>query len=68
MRDRKSDAHTRNLPIKSGQVRHHKNEAKEDNSKENLKVMSRSDHTRHHNKTRPLSRLRKALAYKHKCY
>ena len=62
MRDRKSDAHTKNLPIKPGQVRHHKNESKDDNSKENLEVMSRSDHTRHHNTHRGLSKLRKALS------
>ena len=68
MRDRRSDAHTKNLPIKPGQVRHHRNESKEDNSKSNLEVMSRADHTRHHNRTRQLSKLRKALRCKDKCY
>jgi hypothetical protein len=66
MRDRPNDQHTKNLPIQPGQIRHHKNESKDDNSKENLEVMSRADHTRHHNKHRGLSKLRKALSMVHR--
>jgi hypothetical protein len=42
-------------------VRHHKNEDKTDNSKGNLEVVSRGKHTADHNRSRGLSKLRKAL-------
>ena len=71
MRDRPNDAHTRNLPIAPGQVRHHVDENKSNNSPANLKVESRADHTRRHNRTRELGKLRKALTManrKERCY
>lgn len=61
MRDRKSDAHTKVIPAGPGMVRHHGNEDKTDNTKENLTPMTRGAHTTLHNKTRGLGRLRKAL-------
>lgn len=42
-------------------VRHHKDEDKTNNSKENLAVETRGEHTAHHNRNRGLSKLRKAL-------
>lgn len=65
-RDRKSDAHTKNLPIKPGQVRHHLDEDKSNNHPSNLKVESRAEHTVRHNKTRTLGKLRKALTMHHR--
>lgn len=62
MRDRRSDAHTKVIPTGSGEVRHHVNEDKEDNSEANLAPMSRGAHTAHHNRTRKLGKLRKALS------
>jgi hypothetical protein len=61
MRDRKSDAHTKVIPIKPGQIRHHKDEDKTNNTPGNLEAVDRAEHTRRHNKTRPLSKLRKSL-------
>lgn len=61
MRDRKSDAHTKVIPAGPGQVRHHVNEDKTDNTATNLTPMSRGAHTAHHNRTRGLGKLRKAL-------
>lgn len=60
-RDRRTDHHTRNLPIKSGEVRHHLDEDKSNNAPSNLRVETRSAHTTRHNKTRRLGKLRKAL-------
>ena len=68
MRDRKSDtAHRRaaerklGRPLQLGELVHHVNESKDDQSHANLDVTSRSIHTTLHNRTRPLSRLRAAL-------
>ena len=67
MRDRKNDAHRRaaavklGRPLQPGELVHHVNESKEDQSHANLDVTSRSAHTTHHNRTRPLSKLRAAL-------
>ncbi len=62
MRDRKSDAHMKVVPAGPGMVRHHKDENKENNAKENLEVEPRGKHTARHNRTRPLGKLRKALS------
>ena len=67
MRDRKNDVHRRaaavklGRPLQPGELVHHKNEMKEDQSHANLDVTNRSAHTTHHNRTRPLSKLRAAL-------
>lgn len=61
MRDRPNDQHIKALAIQPGEVRDHINEDKQDNSPANLRAMNRGAHTRMHNKTRGLSRLRKAL-------
>lgn len=61
MRDRKSDAHMKVVPAGPGMVRHHKDENKANNAKDNLEVIPRGKHTAEHNKTRGLGRLRKAL-------
>ena len=61
MRDRKSDKHTKVLNVQPSEIRHHADEDKSNNSPENLKAMSRADHTRLHNRTRGLGKLRKAL-------
>lgn len=49
------------VPAGPGMVRHHKDENKENNSKDNLEVIPRSVHTANHNKHRGVSKLRKAL-------
>lgn len=60
MRDRKSDtAHRANA--KPGLVVHHLDEDKANNAPANLQNEEPGAHTAAHNKTRPLSRLRKAL-------
>lgn len=67
MRDRKSDAHRttteRRLGRKLGpdEIVHHGDEDKSNNSPDNLSVEGRADHTRRHNRTRSLGKLRKAL-------
>lgn len=68
MRDRKSDtAHRRAAEVKigrklkPGEVVDHLNEDKADQSNANLDVKSRSSHTIGHNKTRGVSKLRRAL-------
>lgn len=62
MRDRSSDAHVKALPrVGPNQVRHHKDEDKTNNSPPNLEAKDRSAHTAEHNRTRELSKLRKAL-------
>lgn len=61
MRDRKSDAHMKVVPAGPGMVRHHRDETKENNAPENLEVIPRGEHTRRHNQSRGLSRLRTAL-------
>jgi hypothetical protein len=61
MRDRKSDAHMKVVSAGPGMVRHHKDEDKTNNTKENLAVEPRGTHTAEHNRTRGLGRLRKAL-------
>lgn len=61
MRDRTSDAHMKVVPAGPGMVRHHNDENKANNAKENLTVETRSAHTTRHNKTRSLGKLRKAL-------
>ncbi len=68
MRDRKSDsAHRQVAERKIGrrllpsEVVDHVNEEKTDNSPANVRPMDRSAHTTHHNRTRQLSKLRKAL-------
>lgn len=68
MRDRKSDAHRQiasraaGRKLTKGEVVHHLNEDKDDNRKENLAIQPHSKHTATHNRTRHVSRLRKALA------
>lgn len=44
-----------------GELAHHINEDKTDNSPANLEPKTRSAHTTHHNKTRGLGKLQKAL-------
>lgn len=61
MRDRKSDAHMKVLTVKPNEVRHHKDENKENNAPDNLEPKDRGKHTSEHNKNRGLSRLRKSL-------
>jgi len=67
MRDRPSDQHRvlteQRLGRKLGpnELVDHANEDKTDNSPTNLNVQARGAHTAHHNKTRGLGRLRKAL-------
>lgn len=61
MRDRKSDAHTKVLKVAPNEVRHHKDENKENNAPDNLEPKDRGAHTAEHNRARGLSRLRKAL-------
>jgi hypothetical protein len=68
VRDRKSDtAHRRAAEAKlgrklqSGEVVDHANEDKTDQSPANLSPMGRGEHTAHHNRTRPLGKLRRAL-------
>ena len=68
MRDRKSDtSHRRAAEIKlgrklkPGEVVDHLDENKSANKPANLDVKGRGEHTRAHNKTRPLSKLRRAL-------
>lgn len=61
MRDRKSDAHMKVIPAGPGQVRHHKDENKDNNAASNLEAVPRGEHTTEHNKGRGLSKLRKVL-------
>ncbi len=62
MRDRKSDAHMKK-PVARGNIRHHKDENKENNDPMNLEEKTRGEHSRDHNRTPSvLRRLRKALA------
>ena len=71
MRDRKSDAHMK-IPVQPGNVRHHKDENKDNNAPANLEEKSRSQHTRDHNRTPSVvKKLQKALnmpARKEKLY
>ena len=66
-RDRKSDADRtlteRRLGRKLGpnEIVHHGDEDKSNNTPGNLSVEGRAAHTRRHNKTRTLGKLRKAL-------
>lgn len=68
MRDRKSDAHRTIASRAAGrkltpsEVVDHVDEDKANNTPANLRVMGRGAHTTHHNRTRHVSRLRKALA------
>lgn len=68
MRDRKSDVHrtiasrAAGRKLTKGEVVHHLNEDKTDNRKENLAIQPHGAHTSAHNRTRHVSRLRKALA------
>lgn len=62
MRDRKNDNHMKVVPAGPGQVRHHKDENKENNAPDNLEVQDRGAHTADHNKHRGLSKLRKSLS------
>lgn len=68
MRDRRDDhTHRRVAEAKLGrklqlnEVVDHVNEDKQDNSPANLRPVDRGVHTRHHNRTRQLSKLRAAL-------
>lgn len=67
MRDRTSDAHRTaasvylGRPLRKGEVIHHRNEDKADNSRTNLEVTDRRTHTIGHNKARPVSKLRASL-------
>lgn len=49
------------VPAGPGQVRHHKDENKENNAPGNLEVQNRGAHTTDHNKNRGLGKLRKSL-------
>ncbi len=63
MRDRKSDAHMRALHVAPGNVRHHKDENKENNSPDNLEEKTRSQHSKDHARTPSvLKKLRKSLS------
>lgn len=46
-------------PLKKGEVVHHKNGNRQDNRPENLQVMSKTDHDRHHRRFRKSKRYRK---------
>lgn len=68
MRDRQSDTHHRRVAeakigrkLQPHEVVHHVNEDKTDDSPTNLQPEGRGPHTTHHNRTRPLSRLRQSL-------
>lgn len=67
MRDRPDDAHRDALAKKLGrplaptEVTDHLDEDKSNNAPANLRPMDRGDHTAHHNRTRGLGKLRKAL-------
>lgn len=68
MRDRRDDRTHRRLAeaklgrkLQPNEVVDHVNEDKRDNHPDNLSPMSRDAHTRHHNRTRQLSKLRSAL-------
>lgn len=67
MRDRKSDVHRIAGALKAGrklgpgEVVHHENESKDDNSPANLTVASRGEHTAAHNRSRKVSALRDSL-------
>jgi HNH endonuclease len=63
MRDRKSDAHMKVLKVAPGNIRHHKDENKENNAPSNLEEKTRSQHSKDHARTpSSLKRLRKALS------
>lgn len=74
MRDRKSDRHRAigaakmGRALTSSEVVHHQDENKANNGSANLAVESRSSHTTHHNKTRPVARLKRMLQGKVKAY
>ena len=68
MRDRPSDTtHRRVLErklgraLRPGEVAHHENEDKADNSPINLNAKARNVHTSEHNRSRGLSKLRTSL-------
>jgi hypothetical protein len=68
MRDRKDDHTHRRVaeaklgrPLRKNEVVDHHNEDKTNNSPANLRTQDRGDHTRQHNKSRGLSKLRAAL-------
>ncbi len=67
MRDRKTDEHRTVASRRAGrklgpdEVVDHVDEDKTNNQPHNLRPMPRGAHTTHHNKTRSLGRLRKAL-------
>lgn len=61
MRDRPTDAHEKVIPIKEGEIRHHKDEDKSNNAPSNLEPVDRGKHTADHNRARGLGKLRKAL-------
>lgn len=68
MRDRKNDTTHRQIASRAAgrkltpnEVAHHLDEDKSNNASSNLLVESRSAHTKRHNRTRSLGRLRKAL-------
>jgi hypothetical protein len=50
------------VPAGPGQVRHHRDENKDNNAPDNLEVKDRGAHTADHNRMRGLSKLRKALS------
>ena len=69
MRDRKDDTTHRTVaaaklgrPLKPNEVVDHGNEDKQDNSPANVRAMDRGAHTAMHNKSRGVSKVRKALA------
>lgn len=69
MRDRPDNAHRRAAEQKTSktltpdELVHHRDQDKSNNTSSNLDVMSRSDHTREHNRreTRTLGHLRRSL-------
>ena len=69
MRDRPTNDHRRagatklNRQLTPNELVHHRDQDKSNNTSSNLDVMSRSDHTREHNRreTRTLGHLRRSL-------
>jgi hypothetical protein len=61
MRDRPSDQHRVVAQARPGEIVHHRDENKANNSPANLEKTTRGAHTAAHNKTRNISGLRKSL-------
>lgn len=67
-RDRKNDDHRKQTEREVGrklgpnEVVDHVDEDKENSSKANRRIMSRSEHTKHHNRRRVTGQLKRALS------